>query len=82
MDGSEVLRMPTMTRAGYTPPREMRPPGPPEREKKPRKRKKKKKKGRNTAAAVSLVIFLIAVLIGSATLYIYAQTEPLSLIHI
>ena len=76
MDGSEVLRMPTMTRAGYTPPREMRPPGPPEREKKPRKRKKKKKKGRNTADAVSIMIVLIAVLIGSATLYIYAQTEP------
>lgn len=66
--------MPTMTTAGYTPPKG-RGPSVPNREKRPPQRKKKRRR-KNTAAIVSLVIFLIAVFIGSATLYIYAQIEP------
>lgn len=66
--------MPTMTTAGYTPPKGSGP-SVPDREKRP-PRKKKKRRRRNPAVAVSLVIFLIAVFIGSATLYIYAQIEP------
>ncbi|MFR2149348.1 MAG: hypothetical protein ACLS7Z_01500 [Christensenellales bacterium] len=66
--------MPTMTQAGYTPPQKSMPP----KAKSPKKPKKNKKrqKGIGTAGVVSLVIFLIAVLIGSCTLFLYAQTAP------
>ena len=66
--------MPTMTQAGYTPPQKSMPP----KAKSPKKPKKnkKRKKGIGTAGVVSLVIFLIAVLIGSCTLFLYAQTAP------
>ena len=63
-----------MTQAGYTPPQKSAPPKakPPKKPKKNRKRKK----GIGTAGVVSLIIFLIAVLIGSCTLFLYAQTAP------
>ena len=63
-----------MTQAGYTPPQKSMPP----KAKSPKKPKKnkKRKKGIGTAGVVSLVIFLIAVLIGSCTLFLYAQTAP------
>lgn len=63
-----------MTQAGYTPPQKSAPPKakPPKKPKKSRKRKK----GIGTAGVVSLIIFLIAVLIGSCTLFLYAQTAP------
>ena len=63
-----------MTQAGYTPPQKSMPP----KAKSPKKPKKnkKRKKGIGTAGIVSLVIFLIAVLIGSCTLFLYAQTAP------
>ena len=65
-----------MTQAGYTPPQKSMPP----KAKSPKKPKKnkKRKKGIGTAGVVSLVIFLIAVLIGSCTLFLYAQTAPYS----
>lgn len=62
-----------MTQAGYKPP-DKSAPIPPKQGKKPRKKRKKRRV--NGVALVSLVIFLIAVLIASATLYIYAQTQP------
>ena len=68
--------MPTMTRAGYTPPK-------PEIKKapEPRKPQKKKKKGRRKrrmsgAAMASLVIFLLAAAVGAGTLVVYAKTQP------
>lgn len=63
-----------MTQAGYTPPQKSMPP----KAKSPKepKKNKKRKKGIGTAGVVSLVIFLIAVLIGSCTLFLYAQTAP------
>ncbi|MGN0775249.1 MAG: VanW family protein [Candidatus Ventricola sp.] len=68
--------MPTMTRAGYTPPKPeiKKAPEP----KKPGKKKKKgrKKRGMSGAAIASLAIFLLAAAIGAGTLYIYAQTQP------
>ncbi len=68
--------MPTMTRAGYTPPKpeiKMVP--------EPRKPQKKKKKGRRKrrmsgAAMASLVIFLLAAAVGVGTLYVCAKTQP------
>ena len=68
--------MPTMTRAGYTPPKQ-EPPRAPKPEP-PRKKKKKgrKKRGLNGAAIASLVIFLLAASIGAGTIYVYAQTRP------
>ena len=66
--------MPTMTQAGYTPsPVDRLPKAKPP--KKPKK-SKKRKKGIGTAGVVSLIVFLIAVLIGSCTLFLYAQTAP------
>lgn len=64
-----------MTQAGYTPPQKSMPP----KAKSPKKPKKnkKRKKGIGTAGVVSLVIFLVAVLIGSCTLFLYAQTAPM-----
>ena len=66
-----------MTQAGYTPPQQSAPPraNPPGKPKKPKKNKKRRK-GIGTAGVVSLVIFLIAVLIGSCALFLYAQTAP------
>ena len=63
-----------MTQAGYTPPQKSMPP----KAKSPKKPKKnkKRKKGIGMAGVVSLVICLIAVLIGSCTLFLYAQTAP------
>lgn len=68
--------MPTMTRAGYTPPKEQKPKTPPPDKKNPQKKKKKKKRRMGAATAVSLAIFALAVCVGAATLYAYAQTEP------
>ena len=67
--------MPTMTRAGYTPPKEQKPKTPPAG-KSPKKKKKKKKRRMGVATAVSLAIFALAVCVGAATLYAYAQTQP------
>ena len=71
--------MPTMTQAGYTPPQKSAPTraNPPGKPKKPKKNRKQKK-GIGAAGIVSLVIFLIAVLIGSCALFLYAQTAPYS----
>lgn len=51
-------------------------PKPPKQAEKKQKKHRKKKRQTSTAAIVSLVIFLLAVLAGSAMLYLYAQTEP------
>ncbi len=68
--------MPTMTRAGYTPPKQ-EPPRAPKPEP-PRKKKKKgrKKRGLSGAAIVSLAVFLLAAAIGAGTIYVYTQTQP------
>lgn len=66
--------MPTMTQAGYTPPKPRIKKEPP----KPKKSGKKKKHARrlNGAAVASLLIFVIAAGIGAATIYLYTQTQP------
>lgn len=67
--------MPTMTKAGYTPPKAAKKKPP----KKPRGgRKKNHRKHRRIGAAtlVSLAIFLIACALGAGTLYVYSQTAP------
>lgn len=63
-----------MTQAGYTAAAEKHA-AKAKSPKKPKKNKKRKK-GIGTAGVVSLVIFLVAVLIGSCTLFLYAQTAP------
>ncbi len=64
--------MPTMTKAGYTPPKpEKKAPAPP-----PPKKKRKKRRGPGVAAIVSMAIFAVAVLVGAGTLYVYTQTQP------
>ena len=65
--------MPSMTRAGYVPPK-----GEPPRAKEPPKPKKskKKKRGVSGAAMASLAVLLLAMLIGGATLYVYSATQP------
>ncbi|MDO5378526.1 MAG: VanW family protein [Clostridia bacterium] len=72
--------MPSLTRAGYVPPRkdkktDKKPmPQPP---KKPKKKGKPKKRGKNAgAAAASLAVLAACALIGGATLYMYLRTEP------
>ena len=74
-----MIELPTMTQAGYTPPQKSAPPraNPPGKQKKPKK-SRKRRKGIGTAGVVSLIIFLIAVLIGSCALFLYAQTAPYS----
>ena len=74
-----MIELPTMTQAGYTPPQKSAPTraNPPGKPKKPKKNRKQKK-GIGAAGIVSLVIFLIAVLIGSCALFLYAQTAPYS----
>ena len=67
--------MPTMTRAGYTPPK-AEPKKPPKKAQPPKKKKRKKKKGMSGAAAASLVIALIAAAIGAGTIFVYMQTQP------
>ena len=67
--------MPTMTRAGYTPPKEKKPKTPPA-DQTPKKKKKKKKRRMSAATKVSLAIFALAVCVGAATLYAYAATQP------
>ena len=65
--------MPSLTRAGYVPPKDQQP------EKKPlppQKKKKRRKKRMNGVAAASLAVLLIAVLIGAATVYVYTCTQP------
>lgn len=70
-----MIGLPTMTQAGYTPPQKSMPP----KAKSPKKPKKnkKRKKGIGTAGVVSLVIFLIAVLIGSCTLFLYGADRAI-----
>ena len=65
--------MPSMTQAGYVPPRGETP-----RAEEPPKRKKPKQKKRrsNGAALASLLVLLLAALIGGATLYVYSATQP------
>ena len=69
-----MIELPTMTQAGYTPPQTGMPPK--QRPPKKPKKSKKRKKGISAAGVVSLIVFLIAVLIGSCTLFLYAQTAP------
>ena len=76
MRKSEVFELPTMTQAGYTPPQNAPKRQPPKAHPSKKPKKRKKKGGIGTAGVVSLIIFLIAVLIGSATLFLYAKTEP------
>ena len=78
MRKSEVFELPTMTQAGYTPPQDAPKRQPPKAHSPKKPKKRKKKGGIGTAGIVSLIIFLIAVLIGSATLFLYAKTEPYS----
>lgn len=66
--------MPTMTKAGYMPPKPEKPAKPPRHEPKPRKKKKKRRV--NAAVVASLAVFLIAALVGAATIYIYTATQP------
>lgn len=67
--------MPTMTRAGYTPPK-----AEPKKQPKPqppkKKKKHKKKKRMSGAAIVSLLIFAVSAAIGAGTIYVYTQTKP------
>lgn len=68
--------MPTMTRAGYTPPKaDVKKPPKAEPPKK-KKKKHKKKKSMSGAAIASLVIALIAAVIGMGTIFVYMQTQP------
>ncbi|MBR5289237.1 MAG: VanW family protein [Clostridia bacterium] len=65
--------MPSMTKAGYVPPQMT--------DKKPTKKqggkkKRRKRSGPGAAAFFSLVIFLLACLVGAGTIYVYAQTAP------
>ena len=69
-----MIELSTMTQAGYTPPQTGMPPK--QRPPKKPKKSKKRKKGISAAGVVSLIVFLIAVLIGSCTLFLYAQTAP------
>ena len=67
--------MPTMTQAGYTPPKKEPKKMPAPRQ--PKKKKKKKgKAGMNGAAVFSLAVFMMAALIGAATIFVYTQTQP------
>lgn len=67
--------MPTMTRAGYTPPKaEIK--KPPKAQPPKKKKKHKKKKRMSGAAIASLVIFAIAAAIGAGTIFVYTQTQP------
>lgn len=68
--------MPSLTRAGYVPPRSEPPRAgePPKTQK--GKKKKKKKRGMSGAAVFSLIVLLLAVLVGAATLYVYSATQP------
>ncbi len=68
--------MPTMTRAGYTPPKAEIPKEPPRAPKHSKKKKKKRKLRISGTAAVSLVIFLIALAVGAATIFVYTETQP------
>lgn len=65
--------MPSMTKAGYTPPKSAKAP-------KGRPRggpgKKKKRRGPSTASLASLAVFALAAAIGAGTLYLYTQTSP------
>lgn len=68
--------MPTMTQAGYTPPKaEIKKPPKAQMPKK-KKKKHKKKKGMSGAAVASLVIFAIAAAIAAGTIFVYTQTQP------
>lgn len=67
--------MPTMTRAGYTPPK-AESKKPPKAEPPKKKKKHKKKKRMSGAAIASLVIALIAAMIGMGTIFVYTQTQP------
>lgn len=65
--------MPTMTQAGYTPPK----PEAPKKTAPPPKKKKKKKRGASRGAAiVSLIIFLLAAGVGAGVLMVYAYMQP------
>lgn len=68
--------MPTMTKAGYTPPKaEMK--KPPKIDPPKKKKKKHKKKRRMSGAAIaSLVIFMIAAVLGVGIVFVYTQTQP------
>lgn len=67
--------MPTMTQAGYTPPKAEQK-KPPKAEPPKKKKKQKKKRAMSGAAVVSLVIFAIAAAIGAGTIFVYTQTQP------
>lgn len=78
--------MPTMTKAGYVPPKQAPKKAPktdpkkdprqvPPKSQKPKKKKGKKRRALNTAGVVSLVIFMIAALIGVGTIYLYTKTQ-------
>lgn len=67
--------MPTMTKAGYTPPK-AEPKKPPKAEPPKKKKKRKKKKRMSGAAIASLIIFAVAAAIGAGTIFVYTQTQP------
>jgi len=68
--------MPSMTRAGYTPPKPEPKKAPPKPPRKGKKKKRKGKKGLGAAGVVSLLIFALAALVGAATLYVYSVIQP------
>lgn len=67
--------MPSMTKAGYTPPK-MAPKKPPQKPRVGKKRTHRKRRPIGAATVVSLVIFLVACVVGAGTLYIYTQSAP------
>ena len=68
--------MPTMTQAGYMPPKAEPKKQPPKAQPPKKKKKKKKKKGMSGVALASLMITLIAAGIGAGTIFVYTQTQP------
>lgn len=67
--------MASMTKAGYTPPKETAA-KPPKKSGGAKKRHHKKKKGIGAATVLALLVFLAACLVGAGTIYVYTQTAP------
>jgi len=69
--------MPSMTKAGYTPPGAPKKPAPkPTGKPANSKKKRKKKRGMSAVTAISLVFFFVACLLGAGTIYVYVYTAP------
>lgn len=70
--------MPRLTQAGYTPPEIKEPPKKIEEKKPPKKKKKRKpdRKPMSGAAKFSIVVLLLAVVIGAATVGVFLGAQP------